>query len=589
VARRLYVLAHPALLGLLVCLGLSVAVFWHAWQDPSRALFGSGAGDGALMLWFLRWTPKALSHGLNPLFTDHLNYPSGVNVMWNTSLLLPGLILAPLTTTFGPVVTYNVLCTLALGLSAWTAALAFRRYVKSPLAALIGGLTFGFSPYMLAQDRGHLQQSLVFMVPLLFLALDNILVGQRRSPLLSGALFGVLAACQVLIGEEVFATTMIVGVALVLVLVLLFPRQVPRKAPYAAVAFGAAAVAFLAIAGWPLWFQVFGPQHITGDITGGTYGNDLWNLVTPTGVQAFFPEAAQRMTARFTSNLAETDGFMGIPLILIVVFTVARWAWSSAVVRVAFLVALVPTVLSLGARLQLGGETLDVKLPWNLLQHLPLLESAVPNRLMLQAMLFYGLLLALFIDRALRWAWAERVPALLLVVAAMVALAPRMPAAAGRPAVPSFFTSSAVQRVPEGSVVLVVPMARPRAASAMVWQAFSGLRFRMPAGYFVGPLPDGRPHYGPNKSPLFGKLSQIAAGRSAPTLDPDARVAYTTDLFHWNVRTVVIGPMHTDQERGNARQMLTELLGRPPSDQGGVDVWWDVQPRELLERARTLR
>jgi hypothetical protein len=124
----------------------------------------------------------------------------------------------------------------------------------------------------------------------------------------------------------------------------------------------------------------------------------------------------------------------------------------------------------------------------------------------------------------------------------------------------------------------------------MTWHAFADLRFRMPGGYFVGPLPNGRPHYGVNPSPLIGKLSQIAAGWDVPKLDPYKRLAYTGDLFYWDVRTVVIGPMHTKQERANARQMFTELLGRPPSEEGGVDVWWDVQPRELLDRAaRALR
>ena len=137
-ARRLRVLGRPELLSLLVCLALSVAMFWRIWQEPTRRLLGGGLGDGALMMWFLRWTPAALGHGLNPLFTDYLNVPNGVNVMWNTSLLLPGLVLAPITVTLGPVLTFNLLGTLALALSAWCATLAFRRYVRSNLAALIG-------------------------------------------------------------------------------------------------------------------------------------------------------------------------------------------------------------------------------------------------------------------------------------------------------------------------------------------------------------------------------------------------------------------------------------------------------------------
>jgi hypothetical protein len=47
-------------------------------------------------LWVLRWLPFAVSHGHNPLVTDYLNAPEGVNLMWNTSLVLPALLLAPM-------------------------------------------------------------------------------------------------------------------------------------------------------------------------------------------------------------------------------------------------------------------------------------------------------------------------------------------------------------------------------------------------------------------------------------------------------------------------------------------------------------
>src|SRR5579863_1521254 len=64
-------------------------------------------------MWFLAWTAFALGHHHMPLFSTYLDYPAGVNLMWNTSVLLPGALLAPLTDRAGPVVSYNVLVTLA--------------------------------------------------------------------------------------------------------------------------------------------------------------------------------------------------------------------------------------------------------------------------------------------------------------------------------------------------------------------------------------------------------------------------------------------------------------------------------------------
>ena len=265
-ARAAGAAALPGLASLLVCLVLGGLVFAKTWPSPTGTSIGSGGGDGALMMWFLQWTPHALDHGLNPLFTDHINVPEGVNVMWNTSLLLPGLVLAPVTAAFGPVLTFNLLLALGLGLSAWCAAIAFRRYASNRVAALLGGLVFGFSPYMLAQSRGHLQLTLVFLVPLLLLVLDEILVRQRWRPLVAGAALGALAAGQLFIGEEVLAFTGIVALVGVILLAALFPRQVRGRAGYALLALAAGAVVFAVLAAGPLLFQVTGPQRVSGDL-----------------------------------------------------------------------------------------------------------------------------------------------------------------------------------------------------------------------------------------------------------------------------------------------------------------------------------
>ena len=111
--RRTAATALPSLASLLVCLTLAVIVFARNWASPASKTIGPGGGDGALFMWFLQWMPYVLEHGANPLFTTHINVPEGVNVMWNTSLLLPGLLLAPITTTFGPVLTFNLLLALA--------------------------------------------------------------------------------------------------------------------------------------------------------------------------------------------------------------------------------------------------------------------------------------------------------------------------------------------------------------------------------------------------------------------------------------------------------------------------------------------
>lgn len=582
----LWATARPELAGLLACCLLAVAVFARAWASPATSPNGGGVGDGALFMWFLRWTPHALLEGQNPLLGTHLNVPDGVNLMWNTSLPLPAALMTPVTELLGLSVTVTTLYTLALTLSAWFASIAFRRYVGSYPAALLGGLVYGFSPAMIAQSSSHLHLTLGGVLPpLMLLLVDEVLVRQRRNPLLAGAALGALAAAQVLIGEELLAFTGIACAAMVLALLLLFPRQVPARAGRALAGIGAAAVTFAALAAWPLAFQFLGPQHVVGAIQETSRnGNDLYSFVVPTRLMAVTPADTLEVSGRFVGRVGELNGYLGIPLVGLVLFTVARW-WRSGVVRVAFVTGLVMLVLSMGERLHIDGRILDVPLPWAAMRSLPLVESAVPTRFMLTADLFFGLLLAIFIDRARRWAVGGRLAAMVLVAAALVALLPKVPLGAQPLAPPPFFTGADVRRIPADSVALVAPFPTAQAARAMTWQALADMRYRMPGGYFVGPDTQGRPKFGPIGTRLSGWMTKIRLGWDKPNLVPELRRQLVADLTGWQVQTVIVGPMDPPSTEATMVQFFTELLGRPPDRVAGVWVWWNVDRQALLARS----
>jgi len=583
------VVRRPEVGGLLVCTTLAVVVFANAWEAPRSSPNGGGVGDGALFLWFLRWTPYALGHGLDPLHATYLNVPAGVNLMWNTSLPLPAALMGPLTATAGLPVTVTTLYTLALALSAWVASIAFRRYVRSYPAALLGGLVYGFSPAMIAQSSSHLHLTLgAALPPLLLLLLDDVLVRQQGRPLLSGAALGGLAAAQLLIGEEMLAFTGIAAAAMLVGLVVLFPRQVPAKAAHALAGLGAAALVFTVLAAWPLAVQFLGPQRVVGDIQESSRnGSDLYSFVVPTRIMAVAPAAALQVSGRFVGRVGELNSYLGLPLVAAVLFTAVRW-WRSGVVRVAFVTGTVLLVLSMGERLHVGGRILDIDLPWSAMRSLPLLESAIPTRLMLTADLFFALLLAIFIDRTRRWTFAGRLPAMVLVGAALLTLLPRVPLPAEPLRPPPFFTGTEVQRIPEGSVALVAPFPTAQASRAMTWQALADMRYRMPGGYFVGPDGEGRPKFGPVGTRLSGWMTKIRLGWAKPTLGPRLRRELVADLRRWQVTTVIVGPMDSPSIEATMVQFLSELLRRPPAWTAGVWVWWNVDPAEPTAEASGL-
>ena len=572
--------AAPPVLALAGFLALAVWLLGSTWRSPTTRTLGGALGDPGVFTWFLRWTPFAVGRHISPFYSDWLNHPAGVNLMWNTWVPLPGLLLAPLTHAFGPVLSLNVLLTLAYGLSAWSAYLAIHRYVPNHGAAAAGGLVYGFSPVMIGHAH-HPNLILVFLLPWLFVLVDEVVVRQRWSPVWLGAVLGLVAAAQLLIGEELLVATGLLAAVLVVVLAVMCPREVPGRAGYAAAAVAVSLLVFAPLAYLPLKAQLTGPARVHSDITPEARGSsDLLAVITPNRLSAIAPEAAVRLGDRFTGT---KEAYLGVPILLVALAVlVARW--GSLVVRAGFAMLAVCLLLSLGARLRVGGRPTGVPLPWTAVEGVPLVQNMVPSRLAVFTALFAGLLLAAALDGL--WSgggWALRGLAVLTALVVLAALAPPGPFRA-RPvvAIPPFFTGGAVRALPRDGVALVVPFPRRgRTNVAMVWQAQAGMWFKMPGGYFVGPDPGGGTRHDAPPTTTSVVLNRIQRGRRPPELTPALRRKISRDFASWRVASVVLGPM---DNREAMRGFLSDLLGRPPASAGGVAVWPDAAVAPAVAR-----
>jgi hypothetical protein len=72
----------------LVYAALAAIFVWHG-ASLTHELSGQGA-DPWDSPWFLAWWPYALTHHLDPLFTRQIWYPTGVSLLWVTSVPLLG-------------------------------------------------------------------------------------------------------------------------------------------------------------------------------------------------------------------------------------------------------------------------------------------------------------------------------------------------------------------------------------------------------------------------------------------------------------------------------------------------------------------
>jgi len=583
-----------AALPLSAYLALAVGLFANAWRAPFATIVGY-PGDAFQSIWFLRWPGFALTHGLNPLLSTYVNHPHGANLMWNTAIPLVGVVLTPLTLTVGPVFVYNLVMTLALALSAWTAYLAIHRYVTTALAAWLGGLAYGFSPYMMAQSLGHPHLTIAFVPPLILLALDSLVIRQNRPALFIGIAAGALAALQLWIGEELLASSGLVAILGLFILMELNPDRVRAQSRYALRALAIASATFTVLAAFPLAVQFFGPQPLLRSLQPhNLYATDVLGFFVPTDMQQVAPEPAVGISRHFTGNLSEWNGYLSLPLIGLLVFTAIRF-WPLKVVRFAASLGLLIAGLSLGFTLRFAGSltavaSVVVALPLPAFRRVlpartmvlalmvvpialitvPVIDNLLPSRLMLYADLMAGFLLATFAQSALHWpAVRARGVAVCAIGLTAIALIPRLPYPSSSAATPSFFTSSSVRQIPEGAVVLVAPFARIGSGDAMLWQAMAGDRFQMPEG---GVIADGNPYPAdPPPSTSLNVLRGIETGTlPALTLTEPLRQSLLNDLNRWHVRMVIVGPM-AHQELVLA--LYSSVLGATPSWQGGVYTW----------------
>jgi hypothetical protein len=590
-----------------------LAVTWHLWADPASRTIAGNPNDADLFAWFLRYDATAVAHGRLPaLVTSAMNAPQGINVLWNTSMLLPGVLLTPVTLLLGAQTSLTVLTTVGFAGSAASMFLVLRRWEVSTGAAALAGAVYGFSPALLHASVGHYSTQLAILPPLIIHAGLRLCL-RSVTPVRDGIVLGLLVTAQIFTGEELLLLTALAGLLLLAVLALGRPRAAARRWRPAAAGLGVAAVVTLLLAGYPLWVQFFGPltQHGCA-FTPDFFENDLTSFVTPSRYLLFHTAASAAAAARYQGGVPEYLAFLGWPLIAVLAATTLAF-WRRPAVRATAVTLVVLEILSLGGHPLVNGTFHGrVTLPWRWLEALPVLGAALPDRLSIAADGAAAALLAFGIDltRAKlarvsepeanqkresprgaaegsqkhgegsedRPGTGARTRAIALLgtalvvataVAACVPLVPLPLPAAAAPALPAGWTAAfAALRLPPGARVLVVPVPTATLTQALRWQADTGDPASLIGGYFNGPGPGGQAYVdGNGLAATAVYLDRLWSGESA-VIAP-ARPQVRADLTVWRPAAVVA----VTSPGSPLGRYLVRLFGRPGVQAGRVLAW----------------
>jgi hypothetical protein len=569
-------LRRRELFGALLVYVLLTYLFTAAtWQDPTNHWIGSCC-DQEQLIWMMAWTPTALEMGQNPLVTTHLNAPGGANLMWNTAMPLVAVLLAPVTSVAGPILTYNVAALLGIAMSGLACFFALRRYTAGPLGPLVGGAVYAFSPFVASHAVLHLNLVNVWGPPLFLVLLDEIVVRRRYRPVVLGAALGIVGAIQLLTYEEVLATSAVAGFLLVIVAAIVVHRRAPIVESSVRLLWAGVAglVTFLVLGGFPLAVQFFGPQQIQGQVQPAeVFSMDLLNIVLPTDFTLIAPKQVTDISKDFSGLHHEATGYLGLPLLLVLGWIVVELRRDRRIV-VAAILAVVFLVLSLGPALFIGGDPHHIWMPWAPIADLPLLEHVLPGRITLYVFLAVAAMVAIAIGHATTLARRPAALRLGAIAVALVFLVPA-PARTSTHEVPAFFRAWDRQGITEDDIILFAPwFTNGAGADPMLWAAVARAKPRMYEGYVYVPAADGRPRYGPPAGGLAKLMIQAQDHGIVASLTPDQRAAAVAELREARISVVIVGPL---KYRAEMVRLFTDLFRRPPIEVDGVQLWRDVQ------------
>jgi hypothetical protein len=585
------------------------------WKDPASRIVAGNPGDPDQSAWWMRYAADAIAHWHLPaLITSGMNAPTGVSAMWNPSLLAPGVVLSPVTLALGPQVSLNVLLTIGFAGSATSLYWVLRRWSVGVVAAVAGGLAYGFSPALTQSAIGHYDLQFAVFPPLIAYFTAQLVTGRPagkrtgRDPagaLRAGAGLGLTAALQLLTCEELlFNTAAAVGVGLLAAAVskarvvrsLIVGSSGPaigEQARRVASGLFMAAGVFVILAGYPVWTQFAGPlaQHGSPYLI-DYYKNDLYGFIEPSRLQLVHTAGSATFAGQFGGGLAEYLGYLGWPMVVVLVWAAVS-LWRMLAVRMLAVAFVVLEVFSLGGTALADGHVHGwLKLPWYWLEGLPLASSAIVDRFSIVADGCAAALLALAVDAAWRRV-SEAGPAvpgrrrllarLAIGVATCLAVVPMLPAPLPTSTiggVPAGWAQVVRElRVPDGGGVLTVPLATGAYPTPMRWQADTGLPTDMAAGYFIGPVAGGQAYvgaYGPSATELYLDYLWLQSGTgpvSGAGVDASPSAPARQEAAAWFSQSGLTDVVAVTGLGSQLSNYLTSILGPPAVGSGDVMGW----------------
>lgn len=434
--------------------------------DPLRNTpFGA---DPAFYLWSMKWWPHALASLRNP-FDAPIFYPANGNLAWTASVPTLALLMSPLTALTGPVFALNVANMLSLIGNGVFVYLIARQLGCKPVWSGLGALLFYFSSYTWNQLLGHLNLStVVFTLAFTYLTVCrlNANIGRVKYIVISATVL----ALQFGVSVEVYATSIFFLAILGVILFLSFGYKESWKKTIivGSECFIAICLSLLLVS--PYLYQML--SHFESNLQKiSFYVADPVNYLIPTRTNLLLGPVFATISSKFTGNASEQDVYIGLPMVLLLVFAGRRF-YSEPLNRALLIGFGIAVLCSFGPQLTILSDR-TIRLPWWWVEKFPLIKEALPSRFGLYTSLLAAVLAAKILTELPKW---DRK---MLAIASLCFVLPNLNAYwPGVVPYSTFFTNSEYKKViPEGAKVLVLPTYEHGGYTPAIWQLESNFWF----------------------------------------------------------------------------------------------------------------
>ncbi len=230
--------SHPVLGHLVILIGFLAAGIAASWP---RATYLAGrlpdTRDAGSYVWGFWWVAHQIEHLGNPWFTRSIAAPVGTQLGLHALVVLPGVLLMPVTVLFGPSASYNLLSLALPGLMCYAMYRVARLWLPSPTGAIATGAFFGLSSMLAWRSWYHL--NLAAGALFLPIVLEAAIRFTRRPGRRQAVILGVAVGAALLTDQELAVLAIILATCVLVPWLLRRPVTAQLKPAALAAAVGA--------------------------------------------------------------------------------------------------------------------------------------------------------------------------------------------------------------------------------------------------------------------------------------------------------------------------------------------------------------